>query len=176
MQSYNDVYYDPITPIYRNLIEDEIKEKNIIFIHQYIRDIDKDFDREYGYIYTWIIGIICIEKLEDEYIFHTFETNMQDAMSEPYYIEKDYLNPSNQEFIIFSNKYSITLSSLLSEPINHYYFGNNWWLYYTTAKLSEDEILINKMKPKRNQVFRYERNERKEFLSKSKPKITLEKL
>ena len=133
MTSYDDIYYDSITTTYMNLIIDELKGKNIIFIHQYIRDIDNDFDREYGPINSWIIGIIFIEKTKDDYHFHMLETDTRSSGADPHYIEN---------FITFPNKQIVKLSELISMKSQYIRLFK---LYYITAKESKDKILIKQM-------------------------------
>ena len=135
MQSYSDIYYDTISTTYKNLIIDELKDKNIIFIHQYIRDIDNDFDREYGFINSWIIGIIFIEKTKDDYYFHMLESDTRSSGAEPHYIER---------FITFPHKQTVKLSEMKSQ------YRNLFKLYYITAKESNDKILINEIEKLNN--------------------------
>lgn len=135
MTYYDDIYYDSITPNYMNLIVDELIDKNIIFLHQYIRDIDNDFDREYGPINSWIIGIIFIEKTATDYIFHMLETDKKSSGAEPHYIER---------FITFPHKQTVKLSEMKSQN------RNLFKLYYITAKESNDKILINEIEKLNN--------------------------
>jgi hypothetical protein len=132
--AYDNIYYDIISPSYIDIINQELTGKNIIFSHQYIRDIDNDFDREYGFINTWIIGIICIEKTVTDYIFHMFESDTRSSGAEPHYIEK---------FITFPHKQIVKLSEIISKDLK---YNRLFELYYMTAKESKDKILINKIK------------------------------
>jgi hypothetical protein len=133
MPYYDDIQYDTISSTYFDLITDEMKNKKIIFIHQYIRDIDNDFDREYGPINSWIIGIIFIEKMKDDYIFHMLESDTRSSGAHPHYIER---------FITFPNKQIVKLSEIMSNDSKH---SGLFELYYMTAKESKDQNLINQM-------------------------------
>jgi hypothetical protein len=135
MAFYDDIQYDTISPTYMNLIKDDMKDKKIIFIHQYIRDIDNDFDREYGPINSWIIGIIFIEKIKDDYIFHMLESDTRSSGASPHFMER---------FITYPHKQIVKLSKIISmsNESNH---SGLFELYYMTAKESKDQILINQM-------------------------------
>jgi len=135
MPYYDDIQYDTISSTYFDLITDEMKNKKIIFIHQYIRDIDNDFDREYGPINSWIIGIIFIEKTTTDYIFHMLESDTRSSGAHPHYIER---------FITFPHKQIIKLSEIKSTSNDSKQSGL-FELYYMTAKESKDKNLINQM-------------------------------
>ena len=133
--AYDNIYYDTISSYYIDIINKELTGKNIIFSHQYIRDIDNDFDREYGFITNWIIGIICIEKIKGEYIFNVFETDIRTSGANPHYIEN---------FITFPHKQIVKLLELNTMSMKSQYI-RLFKLYYITAKESKDKILIKQI-------------------------------
>jgi len=80
MTSNNDyIFKKNLETVSKSLIE-----KNIIYSTQYIYDEDVQIDCHWGPESYWQIVFMCIEKTNDDYIYHLFQSNYLHTYSYPY--------------------------------------------------------------------------------------------
>jgi hypothetical protein len=75
----DDTFKNNLETVYKNLID-----KNIIYSTQYIHDEDINCDGD-GFESYWEIVFLCIEKTENDYIFHIFNSDQIHSYAQPYF-------------------------------------------------------------------------------------------
>lgn len=123
------------------LVQNELKGKNIIYSVQYIKDEDTQIDGD-GPQSWWSVEFLCIEKTDDDYIFHTFSKNNIHSYSYPHFARIDE-----------NTSCSVKLSSLKTQvdnifdkdtyEISRFIFG--WEESYSNALKSKDEVLLKEL-------------------------------
>ena len=81
MSQYNS---DTILPQNLSTAMINLKDKNIIYFVQYISNEDTQIDGD-GPQSWWNITLLCIEKTEDDYIFHFNYSDSIHGYSYPYF-------------------------------------------------------------------------------------------
>ena len=65
--NYNYIFTENLA-----IVQDKLKDKNLIYSVQYITDEDTQIDRD-GPESSWRVEFFSIEKIENDFIFHIFK-------------------------------------------------------------------------------------------------------
>lgn len=140
--SYFDQYsYDKTFPQNLSLVLTNLKDKNIIYSVQYIFDEDVQTDRD-GADSTWNINVLCIEKTEDDYIFHFNYSNHIHAYSYPYFKEINKFDMYSKKLSDLKNDFI----NILTDKSNMNRFINMWNDEYCYAFRADDTNLLTELK------------------------------
>jgi hypothetical protein len=125
-----------------DLVSKGLEDKNIIYSNQYIADDETQYDRD-GPESTWSIHIICIEKTEDDYIYHLFQSDWLHSYSTPSFREVNKFHSFTRKLSDLKND----LSDIFNKPTNVMWkFIEMFNDTYSYGLQSNDEILINELK------------------------------
>lgn len=125
----------------KNVSNLDFKDKNIIYCTQFISDDDTQIDSD-GPQSSWRITVLCIEKTNDDYIFHFNYSDTFHGYSYPYF-------KIIKNFYTFSEKLSELkddINNILEIPTSQ--IGNflrMWEEEYCYIFNSKDTDLINEM-------------------------------
>ena len=150
---YNTIYYNIITIsnyyqekndiiLKKNLSNLNLIDKNIIYSSQHISNDDIQIDSD-GPQSSWNISVICIEKIEGDYIFHSNYSDYIRGYSYPYFKVVNNFTTFSRKLSDLKNDFN----TILEKPTNK--IGNFlklWEDEYCCAFHSNDSDLINEMK------------------------------
>jgi hypothetical protein len=182
--AYTNNHYDNTLKANFASVQASLNEADIIYMSQSIENDETQIDGD-GPWTTYYIYLSCIEKKGDEFIFHTFMSNMLEGTYGSIHITK------------FPSKCSITLTQLSnnlstigeksSNYINH--FIETWNRYFNQSYNSKNEVLISKMKSMSDSIQKMEElanskaieekeafdKKRQEFINSDEYKLILER-
>jgi hypothetical protein len=113
-----------------------LTDKNIIHSVQYISNEETQIDRD-GPESTWNQSLLCIEKTENDYIFHFFKSDYLQSYSYPYFKLVNKFHPFCQKLSDLHTKFSDIFCKSYGE-INSFI---NYWnedLHYTLNSKDTD--------------------------------------
>lgn len=142
MSRYNLTTYDETYPQNLSLVLTNLKDSNIIYSKQYISNEETQFDAD-GLESNWSITILCIEKTEDDYIFHFNYSNDQfHSYSYPYFREVSKFSTWSKKLSDLKNE-TMLISEKSTSDIGKYL--NPWDNDYRMIFESSDEKLKSEM-------------------------------
>jgi hypothetical protein len=115
--------------------------KNIIYSNQFISDDETQIDGD-GPSSSWCIKLICIEKNDNDYIFHCFQSNWLESYSYPKYEVINKWNPFTLNFSNFKNNIDSIFEKSCKDIDN---FIKSWNDVYCLGFRSNDENLIKEL-------------------------------
>jgi hypothetical protein len=141
MSRFNMSNYEPTFTENLAFVQKELNGKNIIQCFQYIVDDETQIDGD-GPQSWWSVEFLCIEKTDDDYIFHTFAKNNLHSYSYPHFVRIDK-----------NTSFSIKLSSLKIQVDNSFDKGiyeisnfiSRWENSYCHALVSKDTVLMKEL-------------------------------
>ena len=138
--AYTNTHYDNTLKANLASVQSHLNDADIIYSSQSVEDDETQIDGD-GPWTTYYIYLSCVEKKDDEFIFHTFMSNMLQGIS------------GRIGITTFPSKYSITLTQLtnnlitLNEKSSNYIdnFIQTWNRYHIQSIASKNDDLISKM-------------------------------
>ena len=122
-------------------VQNELKGKNIIQCFQYILDEDTQIDGD-GPQSWWSVEFLCVEKTDDDYIFHTFAKNNLHSYSYPYFVRID----KNTSFSIKLSSLKIQVDNLFNKDTYEISrFISMWENSYCHTLSTKDEVLLKEL-------------------------------
>lgn len=138
MANNNDyIFQKNLETVSKSLID-----KNIIYSTQYIADEETQIDRD-GLDSSWQIICMCIEKTDDDYIFHLFQSDFLRAYSYPSLKVVNKFHPFAQKLSDIKNKGSSIYDKSTNEINNYIRMFND---HYCAGFQSNDQDLIKDLK------------------------------
>jgi len=119
-----------------------LTDKNIIHKTQYIADEETQIDAD-GPESSWQIVCMCIEKTDDDYIFHLFQSNFLRSYSYPSLKVVDKFHPFAQKLSDIKNK-GLSIYDKPTNEINN--FVRMFNDHYCAGFQSNDQDLIKDLK------------------------------
>jgi len=134
---YSNIFEKNLETVSKDLIG-----KDIIYSTQYISNDETQIDGD-GPQSSWQIVFLCIEKTNDDYIFHLFESKFLNAYSYPYLTVINEFHPFTQKLSYLKER-EMTISEKSTNEINSYIemFNN----HYSYGIQCSDQILVNDLK------------------------------
>jgi hypothetical protein len=126
----------------KNLSNLNLIDKNIIYSSQHILNDDTQIDSD-GPQSSWNISVICIEKIEDDYIFHINYSDYIRGYSYPYFKVVNNFSTFSKKLSELKNDFNTILEKPTDKIGN---FLKLWEDDYCCAYHSNDPDLINEMK------------------------------
>ena len=122
-------------------VQNHLKGKNIIYSVQYIQDEDTQIDGD-GPQSWWSVEFLCIEKTEEDYIFHTFTKYNLHSYSYPYFVRINKTKP-----VSFNLSYLKTQVDNLFDKGTYEIsrFISMWENSYCRALSTKDEVLLKEL-------------------------------
>jgi len=124
------------------ILQDKLKDKNIIYFVQYIQDEETQIDKD-GPQSWWSVEFLCIEKTEDDYIFHTFNSGPIHAYSYSYFVRLIKDEPDSIKLSSLDNEADKLINEADNNEISKFIWL--WKLSYSHALKSKDEDFIKKL-------------------------------
>ena len=125
-----------------SLIANDLTGKNIIYKTQYIFDDETQTDRD-GPESTWQQTLLCIEKTDDDYIYHFYNSNFFQAYSYPSLRQVSKFYPFMIKFSKIKTDFEDISEKSTSHIGNFIQLCNNIISY---GLFSKDELLVNEIK------------------------------
>jgi hypothetical protein len=126
----------------QNLSNLNLIDKNIIYSSQHISNDDTQIDSD-GPQSSWNITIVCIEKIEGDYSFHSNYSDYIRGYSYPYFKVVNNFTTFSRKLSDLKNDFN----TILEKPTNKIgHFLKMWEDEYCCAFHSNDTDLINEMK------------------------------
>jgi len=122
-------------------VQNELKGKNIIQCFQYILDDDTQIDGD-GPQSWWSVEFLCIEKTDDDYIFHTFAVNNLHSYSYPYFVRINETKPVSIKLSSLKTQVDNLFNSSTHEISRFIYMWEN---SYCHALSTKDEVLLKEL-------------------------------
>ena len=123
-------------------VSKSLTNKNIIYSTQYIADEETQIDAD-GPESSWQIVFLSIEKTDDDYIFHLFQSEFLRAYSYPSLKVVDKFHPFAQKLSDIKNKGSSIYDKPTNEINNYIRMFND---HYCAGFQSNDQDLIKDLK------------------------------
>ena len=123
-------------------VSKSLTDKNIIYSTQYIADEETQIDRD-GPDSSWQIVFLSIEKTDDDYIFHLFQSEFLRAYSYPSLKVVNKFNPFAQKLSDIKNRGSSIYDKPTNEINNYIRMFND---HYCAGFQSNDQDLIKDLK------------------------------
>lgn len=141
LMAYTDTHYDNTLKANFASVQSRLNDADIIYFSQSVENDETQIDGD-GPWTTYYIYLSCIEKKDDEFIFHTFMSNMLEGIY------------GRIGITTFPSRCSITLTQLtnnlstLGEKSSNYIdsFVQTWNRYHIQSIASKNDDLISKMK------------------------------
>jgi hypothetical protein len=123
------------------LVQNELKGIDIIYSVQNIVDEDIQIDGD-GPQSWWSVEFLCIEKKNDDYIFHTFSSRNLHSYSYPYFV---LIDTTSSRFIKLSSL-KTQVDNIFDKPTRDISaFISCWERSYSHAFKSKDEVLLKRL-------------------------------
>jgi hypothetical protein len=119
-----------------------LKDKNIIYSIQYIHDEDTQIDQD-GPQSDWYISLLCIEKTEDDYIFHFNHSSNIHAYSYPYFVIVDKFTPFSKKLSDLKHDFDTILNTKLNMNKFITMWENDYYYAFHTGDTDLTSELMN---------------------------------
>jgi hypothetical protein len=135
--NYNTTFSQNLSNVMKNL-----KNKNIIYSVQYISNEDTQIDQDGPQSY-WNINLLCVEKTEDDYIFHLNYSNETHGYSYPYFKVMNDFKLYSKKLSDLKNDFDIIFNKEYNVDVGH--FIKIWNEDYCYALNTDDKDLTSEL-------------------------------